>query len=329
MNNNEDLISIVVPIYNVEKYLDRCLQSLLDQTYRNFEIILIDDESPDDCPRLCDEYAMRHSNISVLHLKNSGLSGARNAGIENAKGKYITFVDSDDYVDSELLSVLKKGIDADINILLSMCSYRKLSQSDPMPELTKTKEWSVINDVEAMDMLLSNQSKTTAWGKLYSKELFKDMRFPVGRLYEDMFVMPTLFRRAKKISVSPQELYFYCQDGESITRSKFNYKMLEMIDALLVWNNQVELYYPQLIEKAKCHYYSSIITSCQFLVKKTDDYGISKYRQFKKEITQEYKLILKSKFTSRSSKLKAFLLKYGLFKYTFRIIELVTNRNYS
>lgn len=329
MNNSEDLISIIVPVYNVEKYLNRCVQSLLAQTYKYFEIILIDDESPDNCPRLCDEYAMRHKNIFVLHLKNSGLSGARNAGIEIAKGKYITFVDSDDYVDCELLSVLKNGIDADVDILLSMCSYRRLSQSDPIPKLKRAKEWRVINDCEAMDMLLSNQARTTAWGKLYAKELFEDIKFPVGRLYEDMFIMPTLFRAAKKISVSPQELYFYCQDGESITRSKFNYKMLEMIDALLIWNGQVALYYPQLSEKAKSHYFSAIITSCQFLAKKTDNYGISKYMQFKNEIAEGYSLILKSKYTSLSSKLKAILLKYRLFKFTFRTIELVNIRKYN
>ncbi len=329
MHNREDLISVIVPVYNVEKYLDRCVQSLLSQTYKQLEIILIDDGSPDNCPQLCDEYAMNHNNIIVLHLKNSGLSGARNAGIEKAKGKYIAFVDSDDYVDSELFSVLKKGIDVDADILLSMCSFRRLSQSDRMPKLNRTKDVKVINDFEAMDMLISNQDKTTAWGKLYAKELFKELRFPVGRHYEDMFVMPTLFRTAKKVSVSSQELYFYCQDGESITRSTFHYKMLEMIDAISFWNEQVVLYYPELLEKAKGHYFTAIITSCQFLAKKTDDFGILKYRHFKNEITEGYRQILRSKYINLNSKIKAILLQYGLFKFTFQIIELLNIRKYN
>ena len=329
MNHSEDLISIIVPVYNVEKYLDRCVQSLLAQTYKNFEIILINDESPDNCPQLCDEYGKRHSNISIIHQKNSGLSGARNAGIEKAIGKYITFVDSDDYVDNEFLSVLKNGIDSDVDILISICSYIRLSQSDTAPKLNRENNWRLIDDFEAMDMLLSNQTRTTAWGKLYSKDLFKDNKFPIGRLYEDMFIMPTLFRAAKKIAVSTQELYFYCQDGESITRSKFNYKMLEMIDALKVWNDHVKLYYPKLIEKAKCHYFSTIITFCQFLSKKTDDYGQSRYMLFKNEITEAYSLILESKYISKGIKLKVILLKYRLFKFTFRIIELVRIREYN
>jgi len=331
MNSNEGLISIIIPVYKVEKYLNRCVESILAQTYRNFEVILVDDDSPDNCPQMCDDYAQKHSNIHVLHLKNSGIgvSGVRNAGLEKAQGEFIAFIDSDDFVHRDLLYVLKKGFDTDEKVLLSMCSFRKVFDSDNAPDEVSEGETKVVDAYEAMNMLISDQTRAALWGKLYARELFDDIRFPLGKHNEDMFVMHRIMHKAQVFAVAPQELYFYYQDSESLCRSEFNYNMLDMIDALLLWKEHVALYYPALSEKLRSHYASVLLNSCQYLVKKKDDYGIAKYNRLKGEVVNDYKHILRSRYMSLNNKFKTVLLKIGLFQYFFRAMELMNIRKYN
>lgn len=330
MNDNEDLISVIVPVYKVEKYLDRCVKSILNQVYTNFEIILVDDESPDNCPKMCDDYAARYDNIVAIHLKNSGIgvSGARNAGVETAKGKYVTFIDSDDFAHDELLSVLKKAIDSVPQVQMSMCSYKRAFDLPKELDPVNYTGVELINDMKAMDMLITDQTRSAVWGKLYARDLFDGIKFPVGRHNEDMFVMPLIFQKAKRITVVPQELYFYFQDSESLCRSTFNYNMLDMIEAIAQWKQHITLNYPALIEKVNSHYYSSVINSSQYLVKKKDDFGISKLKSFEKEIVANYKSIIKSKYTTLNNKIKTILFKLGLFKTVIKTIDTVNIRKY-
>ncbi len=330
MNNQEDLISVIVPVYKVEKYLDRCVTSILNQSYKNFEIILVDDESPDNCPKMCDDYALRYEKIVVIHLKNSGIgvSGARNAGIEKAKGEYITFIDSDDFAHHELLAVLKKTIDSAPQVQLSMCSYKRVFDLPKELEQVNYTEVELINDLKAMDMLITDQTRSAVWGKLYSRDLFNEIRFPVGRHNEDMFVMPIIFQRAKKIAVTPQELYFYFQDSESLCRSAFNYNMLDMIEAISLWKEHVTLNYPELLKKVNSHHFSSLINSCQYLANKKDEVGIKKFENFKSTLLDHYTEILGSKFISRNNKIKTIILKFGLFRFFFRAITLLGVKKY-
>ena len=323
MNNAEELISIIVPVYKVEKYLDRCINSILSQTYKHYEIILVDDGSPDNCPKMCDEYAKKYNNIFVTHLKNSepGASDARNAGIEMSKGKYLTFIDSDDYVHETILEVLKDTLE-ESNVLMSMCSYKRVYDSDNMvgviPQEVSTK---IITDFEAMELLVSDQTQSAVWGKLYDKSLFDNVRFPVGKHNEDMFTTPRIYVKAKRIAVKPQKLYFYYQEGESLCRSEFNYNMLDMVDAIRFWRKQAELYYPELSEKIDIHYFSTVISNCQDLVKKKDEYGVSKYKSFKNEILSNYKYIFSSRYTTKNNKIKLVLFKSRLFKLFFGVYK--------
>ncbi len=312
MNSAEHLISIVVPVYKVENYLRRCIESLLSQTYKHYELILVDDGSPDDCPRICDEYAKTHKNIFVIHKENSGLSAARNSGIEMAKGKFITFVDSDDYVHESFLEVLKTTLDAN-NVSMSMCSYKRVDDSSGKIILDKDKV-RVLDDLSAMNMLLDDQSRCTAWAKLYDMDLFDSLRFSVGKIMEDMFVMPTLFEKAKFVAISSQELYFYNQEGESITRSTFNYNKLDMVDGTLFWKKHTELYYPELSEKASVHYFTTVINNSIPLSKMNDSYGILKYDEYKNNILDNYNYIINSKYTTRNTKIKVILMKIQLFR---------------
>lgn len=312
MNSAEHLISIVVPVYKVEKYLHRCIDSILSQTYKNFELILVDDGSPDGCPSICDEYAILYENITVIHKENMGVSAARNSGIEIARGKYITFIDSDDFVHESFLEVLKTTLDVH-NVSISMCSYKRVSDSSHAIVMNKNVV-RVINDLEAMDMLLDDQSKCAPWGKLYDIKLFVDLRFPVGKIMEDMFVMPILFEKAKYLSVSSQELYCYNQEGESITRSTFNYNKLDMVEAASFWKSHTSLYYPELSDKAHIHYFTVVINNCMYLTKALDSYGKSKYDEYKTEILNNYNYIINSKYTTRNTKIKVTLLKFQLFR---------------
>lgn len=316
----DDLISIIVPVYKVEKYLVRCVESLIKQTYKQIEIILINDGSPDNCPQICENYARNFTNIKLIHQENLGLSAARNAGIDSSNGEFLTFVDSDDYIHENFLEILKNHIDEN-SVLLSMSSYSKVNDlaSDLVEINTKTKHLKVYNDAKAMDMLLNDQSTCTAWGKLYHKDLFKNIRYPLNKLMEDMFVIPELFRNAKLIAVDNRPLYFYNQEGVSITRSDFNYKKIDLIEATKLWRDQTELYYPFLVEKASMHYFTSILNILQPLSTMKDKFGISKYHFYMKKILVNYEQIIKSKFITRNNKIKLILIKLNLFKLFVRI----------
>lgn len=314
-----DLISVVVPVYKVEKYLRRCIDSIIFQSYKNIEIILVNDGSPDNCPRICDEYAMKFSNVYVIHQKNRGLSAARNTGIEASKGNYITFIDSDDFINNNMLMELKKNMD-DNKSLLSMCSFLEVHSTEVSNHKSlKKKDIKILNDNQAMNMLLNNQKTCVAWGKLYDIKLFDEVRFPVGKICEDMFVTPVIFRKAKKVIVDAREMYFYNQKGSSITRSNFNYKKLDMVEATYLWKQITDKYYPELSEKAHMHYLTTVINTCIYLAKQNDTYGKSTFKKYVSTIMKNYEYFMKSNYVRKNDKFKAFLMKHKLFKLLVQI----------
>lgn len=317
MNNQPYLISVIVPIYKVEKYLSRCLESILSQTYKNFELILINDGSPDNCKQICDSYSKKHKNIIVIHKENEGVSVARNKGIEIANGKYITFVDSDDYIHKDYLNTLMYML-TNSESQISICSHKKVNDSEVFENKINVN-FKIISDFLGMEMLLNDQSKCAPWGKLFHVDLFNEIRFPDGKIMEDMFVMPLLFKKAKLITISPEVLYYYNQEGESITRSNFNYKKLDMVEAALIWKKHVEKNYPLLLEKASIHYYTIIINYCIYLYKINDLYGKGIFKQYKKIIFDNFRFILNSKYTSRNTKIKLILIKLRLLSVFFNL----------
>jgi glycosyltransferase involved in cell wall biosynthesis len=317
MKKSGDLISVVVPVYKVEEYLDRCIDSILSQTYNNLELILINDGSPDKCPAICDAYAREHSRVKVIHKGNEGVSAARNTGVEIASGKYIAFVDSDDYIHKDYLDTLMFML-SNSQAQLSMCAYKKVFDSEKN-DVKAGNNFEIISDLLAMDMLLNDQSKCAPWGKFYNINLFKEIKFPEGKIMEDMFIMPKIFSKAKVIALNQGELYYYNQEGLSITRSSFNYQKLDMVEGALSWKKHTEINYPTLFEKASMHYYATVIDNCIYLSKVKDHYGISIYKKYKKEIISNYNTILKSKYPSKRTKIKVILIKYGFFRLFFKL----------
>lgn len=229
----EDLISIIVPVYKVESYINRCVDSILRQTYIKLEIILVDDGSPDRCGEICDKYAEQDNRIKVVHKKNGGLSDARNVGIDISHGDYISFIDSDDWIHDdyiEKLYQLLKKTDADI----SVCNFMKTETETFENKITNQKIYEYSN-IEAIGQLTDRfyLQMTTSWGKLYKKNLFDDTRFPIGRIHEDEFTTYKTIFKSKKIVLTTAQLYYYWQREDSIMGNSFNLKSrLDVIDAM-------------------------------------------------------------------------------------------------
>ncbi len=218
------MVSIIVPVYNVEKYIKECVDSLISQTYKDIEIILVDDGSTDSSPLICDDYAKTDSRIKVVHKKNGGLSSARNAGIEVAKGECFLFIDSDDYfLDDavEQLVAIKDKIGSDIAVLNFTSDKDKLEVGiNP-----KIKEFS---NSEVVKMILREKTiHTSACAKLFNRDLFDGVRFPEGVIYEDYATVYKLLHRAKKVAYANTNKYFYRTNFESITKSGFKKSQMD------------------------------------------------------------------------------------------------------
>lgn len=210
-----DLVSIIVPIYNVEKYLDRCINSLLSQTYKNIEIILVDDGSTDESGEICDKYESI-PNITVIHQKNKGLSGARNTGIDLAKGEWVTFIDSDDFVSEDYVEYLLK-LCIDYGVMVSQCGAVRGTEDVFPSEVVEVKnvKWKFCDLYTSP----SRAYRTVAWGKLFKKNLFEGLRFPEGLINEDEDTIFKLMYMAKEAVITNKHMYYYYMSPVSILRS--------------------------------------------------------------------------------------------------------------
>lgn len=224
-------ISVIVPVYKVEPYLRRCVDSILNQSYQNFELILVDDGSPDNCGAICDEYASSDSRIHVIHQENGGLSAARNSGIdwafENSDSQWLTFIDSDDWVHRDYLALLLTGAEKG-NCAAAICGPYWTDKMCADQDVSKAEP----QFMDAEDAFVVHQEKCTpAHCKIYWKQLFTDIRFPVGKLHEDAFVTHRVLFPAKRVAVFSEKLYYYYNNQASITRSKWSDRKLDSIEA--------------------------------------------------------------------------------------------------
>lgn len=211
-----DLISVIVPIYNVENLLIKCVDSIINQTFKNLEIILVDDGSPDNCGKMCDDYALKDERIIVIHKKNGGLSSARNAGIDIAKGEYLMFVDSDDYVEYNFCEKAYQII-KDNNV--TCASFGFFEHKKNITRALGTKNPRIINAEEGiLSVITSNEViYNLAWNKIYNRSLFYRIRYPEGKLFEDQGTTYKLFDAAGIIYVDSSPLYHYVRREDSIT----------------------------------------------------------------------------------------------------------------
>lgn len=234
-------ISVIVPVYNVEKYIEKCVCSILEQTFTDFELILIDDGSTDSSGQYCDKIQEQDERIKVIHKKNGGLSSARNAGIDVATGKYLTFIDSDDYIAENMLNELYQDINRENAELAMVGLYHVYADSAPS---TISEEYHVLSQEETTRLILIGKLiSVNAVAKLYKKELFNEVRYPVGKAYEDAFTIMKVITQCSKIVVNTKQYYYYFHRQGSITTNTFSVKDLECIEA---WEENYEIISKQM-----------------------------------------------------------------------------------
>lgn len=226
-------ISVVVPIFRVEKYINECLDSILAQTFSSFELILVDDGSDDKCGEICDFYADKDNRVVVIHKENEGLSCARNAGIEIARGEYIAFVDGDDSVNRDFLKVLYRLCKSN-NCRIGMCNFLLTEESSIRLDRQKKEKTEVITGEEAVERSCTGTGSlmfTIAWNKLYHRSLFQDVRYPAGKIHEDDYTTWKLLWKSEYVAITNLYLYYYLQRSDSIMGKPFERKRLERLDA--------------------------------------------------------------------------------------------------
>ena len=239
MSQEKALISIIIPVYKVEKYLEKCIQSLINQTYENLQIILVDDGSPDNCGKICDEYAKKDHRIEVIHKSNGGLSDARNKGLEIAKGEYIGFIDSDDYIESDMYEVLYNLL-KQYNAYVSICNFYTVSQGKIAIKNAENgiKEYNRIEILK--EVLLDNNIQSYAWNKLYKKELFDEIKYPVGKKYEDIGTTFYLLEKCNKVVVTGKPEYYYINRQDSIVNNVTETTITDYIELIMQRYDYIE-----------------------------------------------------------------------------------------
>lgn len=210
------MISVIVPIYNVADYLSKCIDSIINQTYRDLEIILVDDGSTDDCPKICDAYKEKDNRIIVIHKENGGLSDARNAGIEIAKGEYISFIDSDDYIDESMYETMLSNLEA-TDADLCICGFDRVNDNGEVRSTFSYKD-SELTRNDAFEMLVQgNVYFIISCNKVYKRKIFDDLGFKKGKTHEDEYIMHHVYGECEKIVTISQPFYYYLVRESSIT----------------------------------------------------------------------------------------------------------------
>lgn len=308
--NSLPLISVIVPVYNVEQYLNRCVDSIINQIYYNLEIILIDDGSTDNCGKICDKYAKQDDRIVVIHKENGGLSDARNAGLEIMSGEYVTCIDSDDFVSAFYVQNLYDALifeESEIACSVFLDYY----ENDKEPAYS-TVDFDKIMKLGKEDffrkMLYQDGVEISACGKLYVSKLFEGIRFPVGKLYEDVATTYLLIEKAKNIAVIPNIDYCYFHRKGSIAQSKFNPRKMDAIIHMKQLRSFIELNYPELRKAVICRCFSA---TCNIFFLEFDEQYSEEEEQLWNEIKKYRKIVLFDKDGRKKARLAALLSYFG------------------
>ncbi len=302
-------VSVIVPTYKVEKYLCKCIDSIINQTYKNLEIILVDDGSPDNCGKICDEYALKDSRVRVIHKENGGLSDARNAGLETAKGDYIGFVDSDDWIELNMYErLVANAVKFDAEI--SVGGVADILEKDGEYTQFKTTYDGKINEYvlskeEAMKKYFLGS--WSAWDKIYKKEVFDGICFPKGEINEDEAIVLYLLDRCNKIAYTNEVFYNYITrpGSNSITATSFHVKKLAWYKHCKANLEFIKEKYPELTEYAEKRYNSSIIFSLVSISQVDKEQFSDILPQMLSEFRMIYKNIMRNKLNSKREKLDA------------------------
>lgn len=248
-----NIVTVIVPVYNVEKYIGKCIESILNQTYVSLQVILVNDGSTDNSGFICDSYKEKDPRINVIHQENGGLSSARNIALRNAIGEYIICVDSDDYIHPKMVEILLYALKKNQSDI-SVCNIFEVNDDEDKPFQDINEDIKYYNfDVEdaLKEMLVQGKFDVSACGKLYKSELFNNIKYPEGKLYEDLGTTYKLVAKSKKITYVNENMYANLQRKGSLTRNTFKKKYLEIFEMFYSFYQFVEANYPKIINYAK------------------------------------------------------------------------------
>ncbi len=304
-------ISVIVPVYKVEKYLDKCVDSIVKQTFTDTEILLVDDGSPDNCGKMCDEWAKKDSRIKVIHKENGGLSDARNFGYEASMGKYVIFIDSDDFIEADMLSVLYDLINQN-NADISVCGICNCYETGMYPQCEKEEEFVISGKAAIKEVLRGERIPGGVVTRLIKRDLLLNHKFIVGKTYEDAFFTPELFLKANIVAVTTKAYYYYWHRNDSITTLPFNQKAMDVIDAYNYTYGIVEKECPDFKDLAlfRIQWANFVVLDRMLLV---DNYKkLPQYKEVVKYLKKNWLNILKSPYFRKGRRISALALKINV-----------------
>ena len=311
-------ISVIVPVYNVEKYIRKCVDSLLAQHFDDLEIILVDDGSPDRCPEICDGYARDHAHVKTVHKPNGGLSDARNRGALEASGEYLAFIDSDDSIHPDMLATLYRLITENDADMAACGVYNCYDDGRMRPQTDKRLEF-CCSGQDALKHMLEGKGLVNVWVscKLYKRELCLQTPFRKGRLYEDVFFMTDMAPLLQKAAVTTEPLYYYLQRSDSITGRPFKPGDMDIIEAYRRCVHMVRKHYPQLKPQVLFRYYWAHFYLLDKLLLLPDGKEREEYARIVKILKKHTGQILANPYFTRARKLSAacLFLNAGLYQF--------------
>ena len=306
-----ELISIVVPVYNVRQYIEKCIDSIINQTYKNLEIILVDDGSTDGSGELCDELKKLDFRIKVYHKENGGLSDARNYGVDRAKGMYIGFVDSDDYVDLEMYQKLYEVIKSE-NADVVECNL-KVVYPDRIELFTNKKYYKICNKEEYLEEYLKIENIFgSTCVRLIKASIAKKIKFPIGKLYEDTFYSYDLIDNVDKVVILDNPYYNYLMRENSITNTKFNPKMLNLIEIVEKFHENTCENYPSLKKAADCRKMYAYFSVLNSILEEENFKNNYFYKNIINYFEEEFLELLKNEYITWKRKLSIILIKVNI-----------------
>lgn len=311
INDDMDLISIIIPVYNVSKYLRRCVDSVLNQSYHNIEIILVDDGSTDDSGAICDEYAKKEESVIVIHQHNQGLGPARNAGLNVMHGKYVGFVDSDDWVSSEMYECMHRAI-VENKCDIATCGRLVVADEGILSQVYCTDKVQKLNSEEAIEhYLIQRDMNMSACDKLFSSKLFDDVRFPGEFLIsEDIVPMYYLLKKSEGVFLTGKPYYNYYYRVGSLSKSNFSYKTMGACIYAEKVSELVRKEYPHLIDAANYFFYDEIIGIYRVL--RRAEYTGKEKKELQLKIRNEFWPIIRNPYVFKRQKIYCVLAIIGM-----------------
>lgn len=302
MSETTPKISVIVPVYKVEKYLSRCIDSIIAQTYREFEVILVDDGSPDNCGAICDTYAEKYPYIKVIHQKNQGLSAARNNAVPLSTGEYISFVDSDDFVTPDYLDYLIRLMNkyrADISVGGYIYQYDNREIIPPKPE---TKSFYYPKEEALSRMNYGKGFSVFAWGKLYKRQLVEAYPYPTGKLYEDLATTYKIVGASNGVAFGNKKIYYWNQRADSIMHNAFNIKQMDGIKAAEEQLLYLQENYPSAVSAGKYRYTAKAVELTGICFSSNGDKSV--FHDLKEHISKYAREVLKDPEVKKSMKIR-------------------------